>query len=273
MIWLEILVLATVQGITEFLPISSSGHLAVGEEAFKQLFGFPIEEKLTVHIVLHGGSLAAILVFYWQQIWRLLGEDRRVIGLILVGSIPAAFAGLVLKKYFEAVLVSPLVAGCMFPITGIMLLWAARRKPGETDYLELGYGQALVIGVFQAVAILPGISRSGSTIVAGLALGLKREQAATFSFLLVIPAIGGAMLLEILDNPTRDVAVGPLFAGAVVSFVVGLLALRWLVLWLKQGRLDLFAWWVIPLGVVVVAWQLWPLLPFIQLFLRFLLGN
>ncbi len=256
MIWLEILVLAALQGITEFLPISSSGHLAIGGELFARL-GCPIQERLTVHIILHGGTLAAILVFYWQQIWRLLGKDRRVIGLILVGSIPAAFVGLVLKKYFEATLVSPLLAGCMFPITGIMLLWAARRKPGETDYLEMGYGHALVIGVAQALAILPGISRSGSTIAVGLALGLRREQAATFSFLLVIPAISGAMLLEILDNPIRVVAVGPLLAGAVVSFVVGLLALRWLIQWLKQGRLDLFAWWVIPLGVVVVAWQLW----------------
>ena len=255
MIWLEILILAIVQGITEFLPISSSGHLVVGGEVFEQL-GCPIEERLTVHIVLHGGTLAAILVFYWRQIWRLLGEDRRVIGLILVGSIPAAFVGLVLKKYFEAELVHPLVAGCMFPITGIMLLWAARRKPGETDYLELRYGHALLIGVFQAVAILPGISRSGATIVAGLGLGLKREQAATFSFLLAIPAIGGAMLLDMLDYSSQDVSVGPLAAGALVSFVVGLLALRWLVQWLKEGRLHLFAWYLIPLGVVVIAWQL-----------------
>ncbi len=262
MLWLEILVLAVVQGIAEFLPISSSGHVVVGLALFEQ-FGDPIAEKLTVNVILHMGTLAAILVFYWRRIWQLLGQDRRVIGLLVVGTLPAALVGIVVKKteigsFAEDALESALVAGFMFPITGLLLLWGARHAPGETTCRELSHGRALLIGVFQAFAILPGISRSGSTIVAGLATGLRRDEAAAFSFLLAIPVIGGAGLLETLDLLEAAVTPMPpamLVVGALVSFVVGLLSLAWLVRWLATGRIHLFALWVMPLGAVVIAWQ------------------
>ncbi|OHB66448.1 MAG: hypothetical protein A2V70_05365 [Planctomycetes bacterium RBG_13_63_9] len=263
MIWLEILILATVQGIAEFLPISSSGHIVVGAAVCDQV-GQPIDEKLTVNVVLHLGTLVAILVFYWRRIGLLMSEDRRVIGLLIVGSVPAAIFGFVVKGtefggVLEGALESPLLAGLMFPVTGAMLIWTARRESGQTTCRQLGYGQALVIGVFQAFAILPGVSRSGATIVAALGCGLRRDEAATFSFLLAIPAIGGAGLLELRDlivAPTGHTPLGALAAGAVVSFLVGLLSLRWLIRWLQRGRLHWFAWWVIPLGLAVVAWRL-----------------
>jgi len=254
MIWLQTFILAVVQGIGEFLPISSSGHLVVGQALFA------MDDRLAVSIVLHLGTLAAILVFYWKRICLLFGRDRRVIGLVIVGSIPAAIAGLILKEYLESLLVDPLTAGLMFPVTGLMLLWAAGRDTGETTCRDLGYGSALLIGVFQAFAILPGVSRSGATIVAGLAMRLRRDEAATFSFLLAIPAIGGAGLLEILelvDTGLASTPVAVLSMGVVVSFVVGLVSLRWLLRWLQQGHLHYFACWVIPLGVVTIAWQLW----------------
>ena len=266
MIWLEILVLAVVQGISEFLPISSSGHVMVGLELFDE-FGHPVAEKLTVNIVLHLGTLLAILVFYRRRIRRLLGRDRRVIGLLLVGSLPAAAVGIVVKTTSfgalveEHVLEKALVAGVMFPVTGLMLLWTARHQTGKRTCRELGYGGALLVGLFQAFAILPGISRSGATIVAGLGCGLRRDEAAAFSFLLAIPAIGGAGLLEtvkLLGQPAATVPLAALATGAVVSFAVGLASLWWLVRWLGQGRLHRFAWWVIPLGLAVVAWQLLP---------------
>ncbi len=256
MIWLVIILLAVVQGVAEFLPISSSGHVVVG----LSLFGDSMsdEDKLTVNVVLHFGTLLAILVFYRRRILRLLGQDRRVIGLIVLGSVPAAIAGLVLKRLFEETLVDPLTAGLMFPVTGLMLLWTARREPGEIACRDLGYGSALLIGVAQAFAILPGISRSGSTIVVGLACGLRRDEAATFSFLLAIPAIGGAGLLEAIklvqDGP-GTAPWGALAAGTAVSFFVGLASLWGLVLLLQEGWLHYFAWWVIPLGVAVVAWR------------------
>jgi len=258
MLWLEILLLAVVQGIAEFLPISSSGHVVVGAALFDQ-FGHPIHEKLTVNVVLHLGTLLAILVFYWRQIWRLLGEDRRVIGLLVVGSIPAAIAGLILARHFEPVLENPLTAGLMFPITALMLLWGARRPSGTSYSRQLGYAQALLIGLFQAFAILPGISRSGATIVAGLGCGLRREDAASFAFLLAIPAIGGAGLLETLKLAQASTGATPtalLLVGGLVSFLVGLLSLWWLMRWLNRGRLHWFAAWVIPLGAAVLWWQL-----------------
>ncbi len=264
-IWLEILVLAVVQGVTEFLPVSSSGHLVVGAELFDH-FGHPMEERLRVEIVLHLGTLLAIVAFYWKRILRLLGQDRRVIGLILVGSVPAAVVGFVVKKSalgptLEVGLGNALLAGLMFPITALVLIWAARRPAGRDTCRQLGYANALLIGAAQAFAILPGISRSGTTIAAGLGCRLDREEAATFSFLLAIPAMAGAGLLEILDlasNGTNGTPSGGLLLGALVAFLVGVLSLWWLVRWLKQGRLHLFAWYLVPLGLVVVLWQvLW----------------
>ena len=258
MLWLEILILAVVQGVAEFLPISSSGHLVVGAALFDQ-FGHPITDKLSVNIFLHLGTLLAILVFYRRRIYVLLKEDRRVIGLLLAGSVPAAVAGLILKREFQSSLETPITAGLMFPVTGLILLWAARHQSGSMTCRELGYGRALLIGVFQAFAILPGISRSGATIAAGLACGLRRDEAAAFSFLLAIPAIAGAGLLEtikLLGESSAATPVGGLALGATVSFVVGLASLWWLIRWLDRGRLHLFAWWVIPLGAVVLAWQI-----------------
>lgn len=255
MVLLEILFLAVVQGITEFLPISSSGHLVV----LAALFDHPMEGKLTVNIVLHIGTLAAILVFFWRRIVALLGEDRRVVWLIVVGSIPAAVVGLVLKKHCGPMLVDPMTAGLMFPVTGIMLLWIARRTPGEIACRELGFGRALLVGLFQALAILPGISRSGATIVAGLGVGLKREEAAAFSFLLAIPVMAGAGLLEVkdmLEQTANSTPIGPLVLGALVSFAVGMGALWWLVRWVQRGQLHWFAYWVLPLGPLVILWQL-----------------
>jgi len=262
-VWIEILVLAVVQGIAEFLPISSSGHVVLGAALFDHL-GQPLHEKLPVNVVLHLGTLLAILVFYWGRIIRLLGRDRRVIGLLVVGSLPIALVGMVVKKTdigptIEAGLESALVAGLMFPITGAMLVWASRRPQGDTTCCELRYRAALAIGVFQAFAVLPGISRSGATLAAALGCGMRREEAAAFSFLLAIPAIAGAGLLETLDivaKSTGSTSVGGLAAGAAVAFVVGLASLWWLVRWLKQGRLHRFAWYLFPLGAAVLVWQL-----------------
>jgi undecaprenyl-diphosphatase len=251
--------LGAIQGVTEFLPISSDGHLAVAEALYIAVQGEHIPNALGLNIVLHAGTLAAILVVYRQRLIRLLGEDRCVLGLLLVGTLPAIAVGLPLHRWGGAAMTDPLLTGFMLPLTGAILLWGARQPLGELDYRDMGYGRALIIGLFQATALMPGISRSGTTITAALALGLKREAAATFSFLLAVPAVGGACLLELksmlLTSPVQ-IDYGPLTAGALSAFVVGLLALAWLLKWLQQGRLHLFAWWCILLGAAVVAWQL-----------------
>ncbi len=258
MIFLEVILLAITQGITEFLPVSSSGHLVVLAAIFERL-GVEIDEKLTVNIVLHLGTLLAILVFYRRRIHDLISRDRRVIGLLAVATVPAVAVGIPLKKFCEDLLVNPLLAGPMFLVTAAMLLWTRNHGGGEIECRGLSYWRALLIGFFQAFAILPGISRSGATIVAGLGCGLKREEAATFSFLLAIPVIGGAGLIDLKDllgNSSHSVSLWLLAAGAAVSFAVGLVALGWLVDWVRHGHLHWFAWWLIPLGVVVTVWRL-----------------
>ena len=258
MIFLEVVILAIAQGITEFLPVSSSGHLVVLAAIFERL-GIEMDEKLTVNIVLHLGTLLAILVFYRRRIIDMLSKDRRVIGLLAVGTLPAVVVGIPLKKYCEELLVDPLLAGPMFLVTAGMLLWTKNNRGGELECRDLPYWRAVVIGIFQAFAILPGISRSGSTIVAGLGCGLKREEAATFSFLLAIPVIGGAGLLDmkdLLSSSNHSVSLLVLAVGAAISFVVGLAALGWLVNWVREGHLHWFAWWLVPLGISVIAWQI-----------------
>ncbi len=254
----EIVILAVVQGLTEFLPVSSSGHLVVLAALLAD--GQSRDLEVTdLTIVLHAGTLISILVFYWQRVWRLVTEDRRMIGLLIVGTLPAVAAGLPLMAA-ERLLSSPLLAGALLMVTGGMLLWAARLPVGATAYQKLTYGQALLIGVSQAVAILPGLSRSGATIVTGIRLGLTPRSAATFSFLLAIPAIAGASVLKIASLWRDATAATPplhLAIGAAVSFVVGLAALFWLLRWIERGRLWYFAWWCLPLGAGVIVWQLW----------------
>jgi undecaprenyl-diphosphatase len=252
----QVLVLAALQGVAEFLPISSSGHLVV---LAPLLFGgHTVPPDMTdLSIVLHLGTLASILLYYRRQIMRLLGEDRRTIGLLIVGTLPACIVGVSIKLFFEDVLESPLLAGCMFPLTGAMLLWVARRPSGTTPYQAIRWRDSLFIGCCQAMAILPGLSRSGWTIGAGLATGLERPSAATYSFLLAIPAIAGAGLIEALSllkhRPETPLVL--MFAGAAVSFVVGLVSLWWLERWLARGRLHWFAWYCFAIGAAVIAWQ------------------
>ena len=261
MLLFEIILLAVVQGIGEFLPISSSGHIVVLATLFEEMGHAFDGDKLTVNIVLHLGTLLAILVFYHRRIVSLLTRERRVIGLVIVGTLPAVFIGLWIKKNFGDAFESALLAGFMFPITGLGLLWTARVKPGDVTCANLRYDEALFIGFAQAFAILPGISRSGATIVAGLARGMRRDEAAAFSFLLAIPAIAGGGLLHLLDllsasESQGHISVGLLGLGALLSFLVGLAALAWLIRWLEQGRLYLFAWYLLVLGPVVILWQL-----------------
>jgi undecaprenyl-diphosphatase len=262
--YLQLLFLATVQGITEFLPISSSGHLVV----FEALSGHSPDKKL--NILLHAGTLMSILFFYWRRILELITRDRRVILLLVVGTIPASVVGLIVHKFFDQVLESPLITGLMFPITGGALCAAHYFKAGKKDYSELTYTEVWLIGIMQMIALLPGISRSGFTIVGCLLVGLKREAAATFAFLLAIPVIAGATFVEVLSmltststDPLESTASaagsaesysnGMLLFAAFVSFLVGLAAIPSLVYVIKQDKLHWFAWWLFPAGIVVVS--------------------
>lgn len=253
--WAVLIVLAIVQGIAEFLPISSSGHLVI----LSEILGRDVE-MLDLSIVLHLGTLGSILIYYWRRIVRLLGDDRRTIGRLIVATIPAVAVGLPIKKYMShSLLENPLLAGCLLPVTGLVLLWASRRHRGERPHADLTWGEALAIGAAQAVAVLPGISRSGLTISAGLIVGLAPRSAAVFAFLMAIPAIGGAGLLEGLSLLSGAELVTPweqLAVGALCAMMVGWVALWLLDRVLGSGRFEYFAAWVIPVGIAYVAWKI-----------------
>jgi undecaprenyl-diphosphatase len=256
---ISVLILAVLQGLTEFLPVSSSGHVVIGAALLRDFGGRPTVDIVEVSVALHVGTLFSILVFYRRSILDLLAKDRRTIILLLVGTIPAVVVGIPLKVFGTDLLESPLLAGVMLPVTGLVLLTLPRLHQGDADYNDASLISAFKIGLAQAIAILPGISRSGMTITAGVEAGFTRRSAATFSFLLAIVAIAGGGVLEAKDLIAEGPGATPLAyltAGVFVSFLVGLAALWWVVRWLQSGRLWYFAYWCIPVGIITIIWQL-----------------
>lgn len=256
---IETLILAIVQGIAEFLPISSSGHLVILGAIMNALTGQVPAESPTMEIILHTGTLGSILVVFWKRIVDLIGRNRRVILLMIVGTIPAVVVGLPLKKLAPDLLTSPLLAGSMLIVTGALLIALGKMPIGKGNYSAMTLAASFLVGCFQAFAILPGISRSGSTILGGRLIGLKTDDAVTFSFLLAIPAIAGASVLELKDlyeliqaGEPLEYSVAQLAIGAAVSFLVGIAALKWLIGWAAKERLSYFAYWCIPVGAATI---------------------
>ena len=256
--WLEILILAAVQGLTEFLPVSSSGHLVL----IQSWFGGH-EGDLFLDVVLHCGTLGSVLVVYRREIARLLRFDvpaRRYILALVVGTLPAVVVGLLLRDLISTLFHSPVTAALGLLVTAVVLLSTrtVTSPPAETapewQPQAIPLTKALLIGTAQAMAICPGISRSGSTIAASLWAGLARAEAARFSFMLSVPAIAGALLLELLGGElsTRIHTPG-LVAAALVAFGVGLLAIKWTTLAVVQRHFWKFAFYCLALGIVVLA--------------------
>ena len=219
-----------------------------------------VDESATLEIILHAGTLGSILVVFWRRILDLLSSDRRVIPLLVVGTIPAVIIGLTIKLQFASILKNRMLAGTMLIVTGMLLIVLGRLKPRTSPYRSMSYLGAFAVGCFQAVAILPGISRSGSTILGGRLMGLKNDESVTFSFLLAIPAILGATVLavkDVLEQKADGIAMShsitELGVGALIAFIVGIFALKWLIGWSRQDRLHWFAWWCIPAGLLVVT--------------------
>lgn len=265
---LSVIILAAAQGVAEFLPVSSSGHLLV----LGNWFGFDAESNMTLNVVLHAGTLLAIAVFYFKRLLSILLDKsrRRLIALVIAGSVPAAVVGVGLKLsgLEERIFSSPWVAALGFVVTatllGCVFGFPGRSKEKNVDEESLlsaekmSFGKALLIGCAQAVAITPGISRSGSTISAGVLCKLRKSDAAEFSFLLAIPAIGGAALLELLDclkESKAGISGGEIFtlsAGFLISAVVGYAALAGLITLLKKGRLGYFSYYLYMAALIVL---------------------
>ncbi len=259
---LKAIILGIVQGIGEFLPISSSGHLVIVDHLYDAFTGRnPVKEAgqdMLFNVVVHVGTLFSILIVYREAIWKLRLQPRVCLNIILA-SVPAGVLGILFKDKFEQAFSTPLIVGVCWFVTATMLLVGQRLERNEIAYEDLSPLKAFWIGVFQAVALMPGISRSGSTITGGLLTGLQRGSAGAFSFLMAIPVIGGAALLELKDVLTGDVKVSapmPLLVGGVTSFLVGWLVLRWLVMLIARGRLHWFAYYCFTAGTLTVIWQL-----------------
>lgn len=273
---LSAIVLGILQGFTEFLPVSSSGHLVI----MREILGVK-EALVSFDVFVHLGTLAAVVFVFRREALSLVAgfvawgrdlvrigrerrtgfhpdNDKRLFTLVFLGSIPAGLAGLLFREAFERLFGSAALAGGFLILTGILLRLGEALTREVRSLEELSYPGALLIGIAQACAIAPGLSRSGSTISAGLILGLRREDAASYSFLLAIPAILGGSLLELKDLlPSILGGLGVAFlAGGLAAAISGYLAIRLVLDALRRGGLSLFSYYCWALGIGVLIWQL-----------------
>jgi undecaprenyl-diphosphatase len=283
MSYLEALVLGLVQGLTEFLPISSSGHLVIGQH----MFGLQ-HADLAFDVSVHVGTLGAVVIFFRRDIAAILTALRRyrpawqptTLGallapgspdaevrlavLIILGSIPTALMGLVLKRYEETLFASPLIAGVMLLVTGCVLYLTRRPQISARAHPEtmrplsaIRLRDGLLVGIVQGLAVMPGISRSGTTIAAGLFAGIEPQAAARFSFLLSIPAVAGAALLVFIQALARGpIDTAACLTGGLTALIVGYAALVILVYLIDKGKLYVFApyCWVAGIAAIALGW-------------------
>lgn len=261
MSWFEALVLGLVQGLTEYLPVSSSGHLAIGSA----LFGIEGEENLAFTIVVHVATVLSTLVVLWKEIeWILRGmfkmkmnaETRYAIN-IVVSMIPIGIVGVFFKDEVEIIFGSGLlIVGCMLMLTALLLTFSYYAKSRQKK--DISIRDAFIIGLSQACAVLPGLSRSGTTIATGLLLGNDKARMAQFSFLMVIPPILGEALLDVMkmmkgENIAGDIPTLSLVVGFVAAFVSGCVACKWMINIVKKGKLIYFAVYCAVVGLVTVV--------------------
>jgi len=266
---LQAVVIGAIQGLTEFLPVSSSAHLIVAP----QLLGWddPFLNSATFDVMLHAGTLLALLVYFWRDCARLISAawaavrertlagdpDRKLALLLVISIIPAALLGLVFESFFDTYFRDNLLLIPLIMLAGALFLWVADRYGRGTRDLDAGRIQdAVVIGGAQALALFPGTSRSGVTIATGLLLGLRREAAARFAFLMGIPIIAGATLWKLRGIASAGITgddLATMLAGMVSAAVFGLLAIRFLLRYLRHNGLGVFVAYRIGFAVVVGA--------------------
>ena len=260
--WFEALILGVLQGLTEYLPVSSSGHLAIGSA----LFGIQGEDNLTFTIAVHVATVLSTLVILWKEIgWIFRGlfkfemnaETKYVIN-ILVSMIPIGIVGVFFKDYVEEIFGSGLlIVGCMLLLTALLLAFSYYAKPRLKENISMK--AAFIIGLAQACAVMPGLSRSGTTIATGLLLGDNKAKLAQFSFLMVIPPILGEALLDGMKivkgaaAGTSDISVLSLIVGFLAAFISGCVACKWMINIVKKGKLIYFAIYCAIAGAVTIA--------------------
>ncbi|MEO2019142.1 MAG: undecaprenyl-diphosphate phosphatase [Fuerstiella sp.] len=252
-------ILGVVQGIAEFLPISSSGHLVIADKLIEETTGHGFGAGgMALNVALHMGSLFSILLVFWRDILALRHQPR-MCGLIVLASVPVAIVGITFEDAIASAFTEPLLPAFALFFTAALLLIGQRLESGTQEVERMSCLKAWLIGLFQAVAIIPGVSRSGSTIAGGMLLGLDRTSAARFSFLLAIPPIAGAGLLKFVElrhNVEPTISFGAMLAGSFTSFIVGYFALNWLLKLISQRQLHRFAAYCIIVGIATIIWRL-----------------
>lgn len=255
---IEAIILGIIQGLTEFLPVSSSGHL----ELAKAILGdnsLP-EESLMMTVVLHFATALSTLVVFRKEVAEIIrglfrfkwNDEAKFSIKIVLSMLPAAVIGVAFNDQIEALFSHQIVlVGIMLIATGLLLFLADRAKHTERT---VSFGNAVIIGVAQAIAILPGISRSGATISTSVLLGIDRERAARFSFLMVVPLIFGKMAKDLLDggSPMAGMDLMPLFVGAIAAFIAGLIACRWMIALVKKSQLKYFSYYCFIVGIAAI---------------------
>ena len=273
MSWLEALILGIVQGLTEFLPVSSSGHLTI----LSNLFGLEGESNLTMIVVLHVATVLSTLFILWKEVvwifkdlftkqsWKSysgLNEGTKFAINILISMIPVAIVGFCFKDKVEEIFGSGLlIVGIMLLVTALLLAFSYYAKPRQRE--DISPLHAFIIGIGQAVAVMPGLSRSGTTIATGLLLGNKKERMAQFSFLMVIPPVLGEALMDVKDIAEQGFStamdgISPiaLIVGFIAAFVTGCLACKWMINIVKKGKLIWFAVYCLIVGILAIIFGL-----------------
>ncbi|MBQ8050150.1 MAG: undecaprenyl-diphosphate phosphatase [Bacteroidaceae bacterium] len=264
---LQAFILGLIQGLTEYLPVSSSGHLTIASH----FFGIDGEQNLTFTVAVHVATVLSTLVILWKEIvWILKGlfrwdgqlnSEQRYALAIVVSMIPVGIVGVFFKDYVEEIFGSGLfVVGCCLVVTAALLIFSYYARPRQKEEISLWDG--FVIGLAQAIAVLPGLSRSGSTIATGLLLGNKKERLAEFSFLMVIPPILGEALLDVLkamkhgtEAATAGISTTALAVGFLTAFVSGCLACKWMINIVRRGKLVYFGIYCAIVGVLLILFS------------------
>jgi len=281
---LKAIILGLIQGIAEFLPISSSGHLAI----FKNVLGFDTDTGLLFDVLLHLGTLAAVFVVFYKDIWELIKEGFAIIGqffkslfgclfkktkwqpvittpyrrfvmMVIVSTIPTGIMGILLEDAINAASATLIVPGILLLANGIQLLISDRLPDGKLTEADASYRKAAIVGIAQGVATFPGISRSGTTITACLACGFKREFAVKYSFIMSIPAILGALVLELLDFSSEMLSGSDMvnyLAGTLVSAVVGYVCIKTMLVIVRGKKFKYFAYYCFAMGVFAVLFSI-----------------
>ena len=260
--WLQAIILGLVQGLTEFLPVSSSGHLAIG----KALLGVEPSGDLIFEVTVHAATVLSTIVVFRKEIWKLLcglfkfkyNDETDYVAKICLSMVPVLIVGLFFKDWVEAAFSSLLVVGIALIVTALLLTfsdWKSRRVASVKEYRNgISFWQAFIVGIGQALAVIPGLSRSGTTISTGLLCGVKREHMAQFSFLMVLVPILGEMLLDVVggDFAASSIGILPLLLGFVAAFLSGLFACKVMIALVRKAQLKWFGLYCAIAGILVL---------------------